>query len=262
MSQETCDFCGSFWLTANCSRLSVFSVPTRCTEALAGFRVAPPRHAKKRYPARPRRVSVGLSSPEESLQAARRRSSQKTKPQGAQGGSRDCIVHYGYRSSTQNLQTLPPGSDLRARREIWFLFPLPCRRNRLFERRHIGVCGHHVRWLRHVRLASKPCAHRLAISHGESAFTPHRHPFTGPAMRRRHRNTEIARDGGPAFERPSAVSGSGGFPVGRLLFGKLRIHGILFQRDGMITQAPATPGRVPQEAGDFPLPEVLSPAAA
>ncbi len=61
------------------------------------------------------------------------------------------------------------------------------------------------------------CAHRLAISHGEPSFTPHRHPFTGPAMRRSHRNPEIARNRRPAFE------GAFGGGLG-LLFGTFCFH--------------------------------------
>src|SRR4051812_18583571 len=83
----------------------------------------------------------------------------------------------------------------------WVLFSLPRRRNRLFERRgHVGVRGHHMRGLRHVRLATEPGAYRVAISHREPAFTTHRHPFTSPAMRRGDWDAEIACDGCPAFE--------------------------------------------------------------
>ena len=38
-------------------------------------------------------------------------------------------------------------------------------------------------------------------SHGKLVLATHRHSFTGPAMRRRHRNTKIARNRRPAFER-------------------------------------------------------------
>ena len=141
-------------------------------------------------------------------------------------GPRECIVHYADTgSSTQNLPALAPGADLPARREIWLLFPLPRRRNRLFERRgYISIFGHHVRGLRHVRLASQPCAYRFAVGYGKSSFTTHRHPFTGPAMRRRDGNTEEARDLRPALE---GTGSSGRFLVRRLLLAGLGLTGFL-----------------------------------
>ena len=95
--------------------------------------------------------------------------------------------------------------------------PLPRRLNRLFERRgHVSICGHHVRGLRHVRLAPQPRAYCLAISYGKPAFATYRHSFTGPAMRRRDGNTEIACDGRPTLQR-AFVDGRG-FLFGILLF--------------------------------------------
>jgi len=105
--------------------------------------------------------------------------------------------------------------------DIWYLLlALARRRNRFFERRgHVSICCHHVRRLRHVRLASQPRAYLLAIGHGEAAFATHWHSFTGPAMRRRHRNTKVPRYGGLAFE------GAGG---GELFFLKLVFHDLIY----------------------------------
>jgi hypothetical protein len=111
--------------------------------------------------------------------------------------------------------------------QLWLT--LPRSRNRLFERcGHVGVFGHHVRRLRHVRLASQPRAYCFAVSHGESSFAPDRHSFTGPAMRRRHGNTEVTSDGSPAFE--GAFRDNRLFPLRRLLFGRLRLHGFVIAR--------------------------------
>jgi hypothetical protein len=97
-----------------------------------------------------------------------------------------------------------PSAVLRVSVPPWWKFsllPLPRRRNRLFQRRgHVSVFGHHVRGLRHVRLAPQPCAHRLAVGHRGPAFTPYRHSFIGPAVRRGHGNAEIARNRRPALE--------------------------------------------------------------
>src|SRR4029077_745219 len=70
-----------------------------------------------------------------------------------------------------------------------------------------------------MQLAPQPRAYCLAISYGEAAFAPDGHSFTGPAMRRSHRNTEIARNRRPAFER--GVGTGLGF-----LFWKLVLHNL------------------------------------
>jgi hypothetical protein len=106
--------------------------------------------------------------------------------------------------------------------DFWYLLLARARcSNRLFERcGHVSVCGHHVRGLRHVRLASQPGAYRLAVGHRESSFATDRHSFTGPAMRCRYGNTEKTGDGGPALE----FGGGGGRG---LLFGRVRFHAFL-----------------------------------
>jgi hypothetical protein len=72
---------------------------------------------------------------------------------------------------------------------------------------------------------SRP-SHALTSLRSATVKRPsHRHSFTGPAMRGRDGNTEVPRDDGPAFEGVGGVSCKGLFPVGRLLFGRLWIHG-------------------------------------
>jgi hypothetical protein len=80
-------------------------------------------------------------------------------------------------------------------------FALACRSDGILERRrNIGVFGHHVCRLGHVRFAPEPCAHCLAIGHRRPAFTPHRHSFVGPAVRCGDRNSQIPGNGRPALE--------------------------------------------------------------